>query len=294
MVTAKMVKELRDRTGAGMLDCKKALENTGGDVDKAVDWLREKGMASAAKKSGRIAAEGMSALKVEGDSAVVLEVNSETDFVAKNEEFKTLVSDLADLLLAEKPADMDAALALDLNGQTVADAITAATAKIGEKISFRRFEIIEKEAAQHFGAYTHMGGTVSAVVVLEGNEEIARDMAMQVASMGAIYVSRDEVPAETLEHETNIQKEVVKNDPALADKPEKVIEGIVRGRVNKSLVEVSLVDQPFFKNPDEKVAQILKNEGSSVVKFVRFAVGEGIEKREEDFAEEVAKASKVN
>lgn len=293
MITAKMVKELRDRTGAGMLDCKKALEKTEGDIDKAVDYLREQGIATAAKKSGRVAADGLSAIKVDGNTAVILEVNSETDFVAKTDDFKALVEKLADVLLAEKPADMDAALALEMDGKSIADTITEATAKIGEKISFRRFEIIEKEDNQHFGTYTHMGGTVSAVVVLEGNEEIARDMAMQVASMGAVYVSRDDVPEETLNHEISIETEVVKNDPALSSKPEKILQGIVRGRVNKTLQEVSLVDQVYFKNPDEKVAKVLKDAGSEVVKFVRFAVGEGIEKREEDFAEEVAKAAQV-
>lgn len=293
MITAKMVKELRDRTGAGMLDCKKALEKTEGDIDKAVDYLREQGIATAAKKSGRVAADGLSAIKVDGNTAVILEVNSETDFVAKTDDFKALVEKLADVLLAEKPADMDAALALEMDGKSIADTITEATAKIGEKISFRRFEIIEKEDNQHFGTYTHMGGTVSAVVVLEGNEEIARDMAMQVASMGAVYVSRDDVPEETLNHEISIETEVVKNDPALSSKPEKILQGIVRGRVNKTLQEVSLVDQVYFKNPDEKVAKVLKDAGSEVVKFERFAVGEGIEKREEDFAEEVAKAAQV-
>lgn len=293
MITAKMVKELRDRTGAGMLDCKKALEKTEGDIDKAVDYLREQGIATAAKKSGRVAADGLSAIKVDGNTAVILEVNSETDFVAKTDDFKALVEKLADVLLAEKPADMDAALALEMDGKSIADTITEATAKIGEKISFRRFEIIEKEDNQHFGTYTHMGGTVSAVVVLDGNEEIARDMAMQVASMGAVYVSRDDVPEETLNHEISIETEVVKNDPALSSKPEKILQGIVRGRVNKTLQEVSLVDQVYFKNPDEKVAKVLKDAGSEVVKFVRFAVGEGIEKREEDFAEEVAKAAQV-
>ena len=293
MITAKMVKELRDRTGAGMLDCKKALEKTEGDIDKAVDYLREQGIATAAKKSGRVAADGLSAIKVDGNTAVILEVNSETDFVAKTDDFKALVEKLADVLLAEKPADMDAALALEMDGKSIADTITEATAKIGEKISFRRFEIIEKEDSQHFGTYTHMGGTVSAVVVLDGNEEIARDMAMQVASMGAVYVSRDDVPEETLNHEISIETEVVKNDPALSSKPEKILQGIVRGRVNKTLQEVSLVDQVYFKNPDEKVAKVLKDAGSEVVKFVRFAVGEGIEKREEDFAEEVAKAAQV-
>lgn len=294
MITAKLVKELRDRTGAGMMDCKKALEATEGDIPKAIDWLREKGISSAEKKSGRIAADGLTNLIVDGNRAVVIEVNSETDFVAKNEEFLKLVKDLSELILKENPADLDAALALDLDGSSVADTITQATAKIGEKISLRRFEVVEKTDDQVFGEYVHMGGRISAVTVVEGSEEFARDIAMQVASMSPVYVSRKEVPAEVMEHERNIQVEIIKNDPALAEKPEKVIKGIVEGRVNKTLQDVSLVDQPFFKDPNVKVAQILKDENANVVKFVRFAVGEGIEKREEDFAEEVAKASKIN
>ena len=294
MITAKLVKELRDRTGAGMMDCKKALEATEGDIPKAIDWLREKGISSAEKKSGRIAADGLTNLIVDGNRAVVVEVNSETDFVAKNEQFLNLVKDLSELILKENPADLDAALALDLDGSSVADTITQATAKIGEKISLRRFEVVEKTDDQVFGEYVHMGGRISAVTVVEGSEEFARDIAMQVASMSPVYVSRKEVPAEVMEHERNIQVEIIKNDPALAEKPEKVIKGIVEGRVNKTLQDVSLVDQPFFKDPNVKVAQILKDENANVVKFVRFAVGEGIEKREEDFAEEVAKASKIN
>lgn len=294
MITAKLVKELRDRTGAGMMDCKKALEATEGDIPKAIDWLREKGISSAEKKSGRIAADGLTNLIVDGNRAVVVEVNSETDFVAKNEEFLKLVKDLSELILKENPADLDAALALDLDGSSVADTITQATAKIGEKISLRRFEVVEKTDDQVFGEYVHMGGRISAVTVVEGSEEFARDIAMQVASMSPVYVSRKEVPAEVMEHERNIQVEIIKNDPALAEKPEKVIKGIVEGRVNKTLQDVSLVDQPFFKDPNVKVAQILKDENANVIKFVRFAVGEGIEKREEDFAEEVAKASKIN
>ena len=294
MITAKLVKELRDRTGAGMMDCKKALEATEGDIPKAIDWLREKGISSAEKKSGRIAADGLTNLIVDGNRAVVVEVNSETDFVAKNEEFLKLVKDLSELILKENPADLDAALALDLDGSSVADTITQATAKIGEKISLRRFEVVEKTDDQVFGEYVHMGGRISAVTVVEGSEEFARDIAMQVASMSPVYVSRKEVPAEVMEHERNIQVEIIKNDPALAEKPEKVIKGIVEGRVNKTLQDVSLVDQPFFKDPNVKVAQILKDQNADVISFVRFAVGEGIEKREEDFAEEVAKASKIN
>lgn len=294
MITASLVKELRDRTGAGMMDCKKALEATEGNIEAAIDWLREKGMASAAKKSGRIAAEGTSTVLSNGNTAVVLEVNSETDFVAKNDQFVELVKDLAETLLANKPADLDAALALDLKGQSVADAITSATATIGEKITLRRFQVVEKSDDEVFGSYIHMGGKISAVAVVKGaNEELAKDIAMQVASMSPSYVSQAEIPSEIVEKEHNIQVEIVKNDAELASKPEKVIEGIIKGRVSKSMQDISLVDQIFFKDGKSKVSQVLKDANASVTTFVRYAVGEGIEKREEDFAAEVAKASQI-
>ena len=294
MITASLVKELRELTGAGMMDCKKALEANNGDIQASVDWLREKGIASAAKKSGRIAAEGTTTVKTSGNTAVVVEINSETDFVAKNEKFVELVEGVSSTLLANKPADMDAALALDYNGQTIADAVVAATATIGEKITLRRFAVVEKSDDEFFGSYIHMGGKISAVAVLKGgNEELARDIAMQVASMSPQYVSQDSIPSEIVEKETAIQVEIVKNDAALADKPEQVVAGIIKGRVSKSMQEISLVDQIFFKDGKAKVAQVVKDAKASVVSFVRYAVGEGIEKREEDFAAEVAKASQV-
>lgn len=294
MITASLVKELRELTGAGMMDCKKALEANNGDIQASVDWLREKGIASAAKKSGRIAAEGTTIVKTEGNTAVVVEINSETDFVAKNEKFVELVEGVSLAILAGKPADLDAALALDYNGQTVGDAVVAATATIGEKITLRRFAVVEKSDDEFFGSYIHMGGKISAVTVLKGgNEELARDIAMQVASMSPQYVSQENIPAEIIEKETAIQVEIVKNDDSLAGKPEQVVAGIIKGRVSKSMQEISLVDQIFFKDGKAKVAQIVKDAGASVVTFVRYAVGEGIEKREEDFAAEVAKASQI-
>ena len=294
MVTAKMVKELRDLTGAGMMDCKKALEATDGVIEKAVDWLREQGIASAQKKSGRIAAEGTTNVLIEGNRAVVVEINSETDFVAKNTQFVDLVNSVSKVILDASPADLEAALALDLDGQTVADAVVAATATIGEKITLRRFEIVEKTDEDFFGSYIHMGGKISAVAVVKGgNEDVAKDMAMQVASMAPQFVSEKDIPAEAIEHERNIQIEIVKNDPDLADKPEQVVNGIIKGRVSKSLQEISLVDQVFFKDGKAKVAAFLKAENAEVLSFVRFALGEGIEKKVEDFAEEVAKASQV-
>ncbi len=293
-ISAKLVKELRDRTGAGMLDCKKALEATDGNVEEAVTWLREKGIASAQKKAGRIAAEGLSNIVIGDNKAVVIEINSETDFVAKNEMFLNLVDAVSNAILNNNPTSNEDVLALDVDGKTVEDLVIEATSTIGEKITFRRFAVLNKEDGQIFGSYKHMGGSISAVVVLTGdNEELAKDMAMQVASMNPTYVSMKDIPQEITDKETEVQINIVKNDPELSSKPEKVIEGIIKGRVSKSMQEVSLMDQIFFKDGNSKVGQVLKGENTDVLSFVRFAVGEGIEKREENFAEEVAKASKV-
>ena len=289
MITAQMVKELREKTGAGMMDCKKALTECDGDMAKSIDWLREKGIAKAAKKSDRIAAEGLTRVAVEGNTGIVFEVNSETDFVAKNEQFLALLHTVRDVLLTEKPADLDAALACTVNGETVADIITTATATIGEKITLRRFAVVEKADDEFFGAYMHMGGKISALVVLKGKEDakVAKDIAMQVASMNPQYVSRNDMPAEVVEHERKVQTEIVKNDEKLASKPEKVLAGIIEGKVSKNLKDSCLVEQEFFLNPDQKVGQYLKESGVEVPSFVRYAVGEGIEKREDNFAEEV-------
>lgn len=293
-ITAKLVKELRDRTGAGMLDCKKALEATSGNVEEAITWLREKGIASAQKKEGRIAAEGLTNIVVGDNKAVIVELNSETDFVAKNEQFLSLVETVSNAILNNDPQTNEDVLALEVDGTTISDLVINATSTIGEKITFRRFEVLNKDDNQVFGSYKHMGGSISAIVVVEGdNEEIAKDMAMQIASMNPTYVSMKDIPQEIMEKEQEIQVNIVKNDPELSSKPEKVIEGIIRGRVSKSMQEVSLMDQIFFKDGSSKVAQVLKEANTNVVSFVRFAVGEGIEKREENFAEEVAKASQV-
>ena len=287
-ITASMVKELREKTGAGMMDCKKALQECDGDMEKAIDWLREKGIAKAAKKSGRIAAEGLTRVAVEGNIGVVFEVNSETDFVAKNDQFIELLDTIQTVLLAAKPVDEAAALALDVNGDTLETVIANATATIGERISFRRVAVIEKSDDETFGSYMHMGGKISALVVLKGgNAEVAKDIAMQVASMAPQYISRDHMPQDFIDHEKSIQLEILKNDESLNSKPENVLKGIVEGRLSKSLQDVSLIDQVFFKNPDQKVAQFLKEANAEVVTFVRYVVGEGIEKREENFAEEV-------
>ncbi len=292
-ITAKMVKELRDRTAAGMLDCKKALEATEGNIDAAIDWLREKGIASAQKKSGRIAAEGTTNILVDGNQAVIIEINSETDFVAKNTQFVELVDSLSKVILENNPADLDAALALEVNGETVESLVTAATATIGEKITLRRFELVSKEDAQAFGSYIHMGGKISALTVVNGSEELARDIAMQVASMAPQYVSQKEIPADVIEHETNIQIEIVNNDEDLKEKPEQVIAGIIKGRVSKTMQDISLVDQVYFKDGKAKVQAFLKDNNAEVLSFVRYGLGEGIEKKVEDFAEEVAKAAQV-
>ena len=286
-ITAKQVKELREMTSAGMMDCKKALTECDGDMQKAVDWLREKGISKAAKKEGRIAAEGLTRVAVDGNYAALIEVNSETDFVAKNESFLSLLDTIETAVLANKPANNDEALAIVTENGTIADLLTQATATIGEKITFRRFEIVEKTDDQTFGTYMHMGGTISAVAVVEGSEEVAKDMAMQVASMAPKYVSQKDVPADVVEHERNLQQQIMAADPAMASKPEKILAGILNGKVSKHFKDVCLMDQEYFKDPNEKVASFLKSNKANIVSFVRFQAGEGIEKREENFAEEV-------
>lgn len=284
-----MVKELRERTGAGMMDCKKALTACDGDMEKSIDWLREKGIAKAAKKNDRIAAEGLTRAAVNGNTGVVFEVNSETDFVAKNEKFLGLLDEIQAVLIENKPADLDAALACAASEGTVADAVTTATATIGEKISLRRIAVVEKADDEFFGCYMHMGGKISALVTLKGkaDEAVAKNIAMQIASMAPQYVNRDEMPAEVVEHERKVQTEIVKNDEKLANKPEKVLAGIIEGKISKNLKDLCLVEQEFFLDPNMKVAQYLKENGCDVVNFVRYAVGEGIEKRQDNFAEEV-------
>lgn len=288
-VTAKLVKELREKTGAGMMDCKKALEECAGDLEKAFDWLREKGIAKAAKKADRIAAEGLTAFYVEGNRAAIVEVNSETDFVAKNQEFKDLVSDIAKCVCINKPATMEEALACDLNGKSIENTVVDATAKIGEKLSFRRFDVIEKAENQAFGAYSHMGGKISALVLLtDTTDEIARDIAMHVAASAPQYVDRSQIPAEVLEreHEVLKQQALEENKNAAKPKPEQIIVKMVEGRLNKNLSEICLVDQAFIKDPDQKVGKYIGK--GKIEKMVRYLVGEGMQKREENFAEEVA------
>ena len=289
-ITASLVKELRDRTGAGMMDCKKALTNCDGDLAKAADWLRENGIAKAVKKAGRIAAEGLSKVVVKGNKACVVEINSETDFVAKNEQFLTLVDTIANALVDAGVKTVEEANAVSVNGETIENLLINATATIGEKITLRRFEVVEKADDEVFGDYVHMGGKISVIVVLKGSDAtVAHNIAMQVASMSPSYISRDYMEAEVVEKERAIQTEILKNDASLAGKPEKVLAGIVEGRVSKTLQEMCLVDQLYILDQGMKVSQFLKNNNTAVTSMVRYAVGEGIEKREENFAEEVAK-----
>ncbi|MEH7650922.1 translation elongation factor Ts [Bacillus safensis] len=285
-ITAQLVKELRQKTGAGMMDCKKALTETDGDIEKAIDLLREKGIAKAAKKADRIAAEGLTLIKTDGNTGVILEVNSETDFVAKNEGFQALLNELANHLLAAKPATIEEAHASKMeNGSTVEEHITSAIAKIGEKITLRRFSVITKEDNAAFGSYLHMGGRIGVLAVLNGttDEELARDIAMHVAAVNPKYISRDQVS----EEEANREREVLTQQALQEGKPENIVAKMVEGRLNKFFEEICLLDQAFVKNPDEKVKQVVAAKNATVQTYVRYEVGEGIEKRQDNFAEEV-------
>lgn len=289
MITASQVKELREKTGAGMMDCKKALTECDGDMAKAVDWLREKGISKAAKKEGRIAAEGLTRVATKGNTGILFEVNSETDFVAKNEQFLHLLDVIQNAILDTKAADVDAVLTTSTPEGTIADLITNATATIGEKITFRRVSVVEKADDEFFGSYMHMGGKISALAVLKGetNETVAKNIAMQVASMTPTYVSQSDIPGDVVEHERELQLQMMKADPKMAGKPEKVLQGILKGKVDKHFKDQCLLDQEFFLDPKMKVANFLKDNKVELVSFVRYQTGEGIEKREENFAEEV-------
>ena len=286
MFKASDVKELRDRTGAGMLDCKKALEATEGNMDKAIDWLREKGISKAAKKEGRIAAEGLCQIAVDGNKAVILEVNSETDFVAQNENFVNFVDYLANIILKNDFKSNEEVLEFNDGGETVQDKLVALISKIGENINFRRFEKIEKKDNEVFGSYKHMGGRIGALVVLsDTTEDVAKDVAMHVAAMNPTAVTRSEVPQDIVEHESHVIKEQVMQE----GKPADIAEKMVTGRLNKFYKEVCLEEQPFIKENSVTVGNYVKENGGSIVSISRFEVGEGIEKKEENFAEEVQK-----
>ena len=282
-----LIKELRDRTGAGMMDCKKALEASDSDVEKAIDWLREKGIAKAQAKASRIAAEGLAGVVTNGNEAIIAEVNCETDFVSKGEKFHKLVDDVMDVTLKGKCADIEAAK------EATKSLFTDATVSMGEKLDYRRFEIVSKTSAQGFGAYIHMGGKIATLVVLEKDDaELAKGLAMHIAANAPKYVSESDIPADVIEHEKAIAFETAKADPKLAGKPEQMLQGIVMGKVKKVLSESILLSQAYLLDGEKSVAQVLKEKGNSVLKFVRYAVGEGIEKRQDNFAEEVMKEVK--
>ena len=289
MFSANDVKELREKTGAGMMDCKKALEACEGNMEKAIDWLREKGIAKAAKKESRIAAEGLCQIKEEGNTAVIVEVNSETDFVAKNGEFTDFVDYLVEMILKHDVESVEDVLALEDGGETVNDKLIALISKIGEKISFRRFEKIEKADGEIFGTYKHLGGKIGTIVVLKGgNSEVAKDVAMQACAMNPVAVNRDGVPQDMVEHEKEMIKAEIKNDEKNANKSEDILDKMATGRLSKFFKENCLVEQDFIKDSSMTVEKYVQDNGGEVLSMVRFAVGEGIEKRQENFAEEVA------
>ena len=289
-ITASLVKELRERTGAGMMDCKKALTQTDGDIDAAIDYLRENGIAKAAKKADRIAAEGLSYIEVKGNKAVILEINSETDFVAKNEKFVALVKNVAEAILAAEPATLEEALQVEAQGGTVEAVINEGIATIGEKLSLRRFEVVTKSDADAFGAYSHMGGRIGVLTLVEGStdEEAAKGVAMNIAALAPKYLDESEVPADVLEHEKKVLTEQALNE----GKPANIVEKMIVGRINKFLEEITVVKQKFVKDDSFTVEKFVASKGGKLAKFVRYEVGEGIEKKEDNFAEEVM--SQVN
>ena len=309
-VTAKLVKELREMTGAGMMDCKKALTATDGDMDKAVEFLREKGLATAQKKAGRIAAEGIVMLKVseDGKKAVAVEVNAETDFVAKNEKFQGYVAQVAELALNTKAADIDAFMEEEWTfseSATVKEELAHQIATIGENMNIRRFAQVTEENG-FVASYTHMGGKIGVLVDVETDvvndavKEMAKNVAMQVAALKPLHTNDSEVSAEYIAHEKEILLAQIMNDPKESQKPEKVIQGMIAGRINKELKEICLLDQVYVKAEDGKqsvgkyVQEVAKanNANITIKGFVRFETGEGLEKKEENFAEEVAKQMK--
>ena len=282
---ASLVKKLKDMTNAGLMDCKKALEENNENIDEAIKWLREKGISKAAKKQDRIAAEGLSKVMVKGNNAVIVEVNCETDFVAKNEKFTGFIDRLCETLLDGDATTMEDALELkETDGTLVKDDVVNMTATIGEKISFRRFTKLTKKDGQTFGSYIHMGGKISALTLINGdNIEVANDCAMHLAAMNPKYVSRDAVPASDIEEESKVLKEQAINE----GKPAEIAEKMVAGRINKYYKEIVITEQEFVKNQDITVGTYLSNNNCSLVDMVRYEVGEGIEKRKDDFVEEV-------
>jgi len=283
---ASLIKKLKDMTNAGLMDCKKALEASNEDMDEAVKWLREKGISKAAKKADRIAAEGSSTVMVEGNKAVIVELNCETDFVSANEKFTGLLEKIAKTIIASDAKTVEEALALKTDEGTLNDDIINVTATMGEKISLRRFSLVTKSDNEVFGKYIHMGGKISALTLVEGSDEtVAADVAMHLAAMNPKYVDRDSVPGSVIEEESKVLKEQAINE----GKPADIAEKMVQGRINKYYKDIVITEQEFVKNPDVTVGTYLKNNNSTLKDMVRFEVGEGIEKKEENFAEEVAK-----
>ena len=291
-ITAQMVKELREKTSAGMLDCKKALAATDGDMEAAVKWLREKGIAKAVKKEGLVAAEGLCSYAINGNKCVVFELNSQTDFVAQNAKFTALLDQVGQIIVNSNATNTEEALNVEAEGKSLNTVILEASGVIGEKISLRRVQVINKTDAQVFGAYKHMGGRIVTITVVEGNDEVvAKDIAMHVAALNPKYVSKDDIPAVEIEKEREVILAAALNENAQSSKPKPeniIAERIVPGRLEKNLKEICLLSQAFVKNPDQTVEAYVKGAKSSVVTFVRLEVGEGIEKQETDFAAEVA------
>ena len=283
---ASLIKKLKDMTNAGLMDCKKALEATNEDMDEAVKWLREKGISKAAKKADRIAAEGSSTVMVEGNKAVIVELNCETDFVSANEKFTGLLEKIAKTIIASDAKTVEEALELKTDEGTLNDDIINVTATMGEKISLRRFSLVTKSDNEVFGKYIHMGGKISALTLVEGTDEtVAADVAMHLAAMNPKYVDRDSVPGSVIEEESKVLKEQAINE----GKPADIAEKMVQGRINKYYKDIVITEQEFVKNPDVTVGTYLKNNNSTLKDMIRYEVGEGIEKKEENFAEEVAK-----
>ncbi|MCI8778698.1 MAG: elongation factor Ts [Bacilli bacterium] len=287
MVSPSLVKDLREMTGAGMLDCKKALDATNGNIDEAVNWLREKGIAKAAKKADRVAAEGIASILIQGNNAVIVEVNSETDFVAKNEEFLAMVQTILKTIIDSDAQTLEDVLALTTNGETIESLIINKTAKIGERLNLRRFKKITKNDNEQFGSYIHMGGKIATLIVTENTtEEVAKDVAMHAAAMRPLYLKSDEVPTDVLEKEKEVIKEQLINEGKPADR----IDSILVGKINKYYEDVALENQIFIKAENkESVAKYVANNGGKISSMTRYEVGEGIEKKEENFADEVAK-----
>ncbi len=290
-VTASMVKDLREATGAGMMDCKKALAETNGNMDEAINYLREKGIAKSAKKESRIAAEGLANIYIDNNKAVIIEVNSETDFVSKNEEFTSMIDTIGKAILKSDAKDIDSAKSLVTDEGTINDLIISKTAKIGEKLSLRRFAIVNKNADEYFGSYIHMGGKIAALTVIKGaNTDVAKDVAMQAAAMKPLYCFPSEVPADVLDNEKSVLKEQAINEGKPADIAEKMVEG----RIKKFYKEICLSEQPFIKDGDLSVEKYVTNNGGEIKSMIRYEVGEGMEKRSDNFAEEVMNQVKGN